>query len=628
MNTVKLSCLRANLRVEKDFYSEFVGDFVADINKECELYIACDSVYAVYLNGKLLAFGQCADYPHKRYCDRVAFKPEKTFNELRVEVWYMGESSFTYIVGKPFVAFKVNQSDNALIESDEKILSRLMSNYKNGYCKKLTLQLGYSFYYDNTRENSLPLDKSVVIGDAEFEVRPIDGLVLRDRPKIDVVKQKDGYLIDLKRETAGFIDIDLESSEEQEILIAYGEHVENGNVSRIIEDRDFSVEIKLKKGKNVYLNPFRRLAGRYLQVFCKSPLSNIYIGIRPVERNVEEIKRRFDDELLQKIYDTSVYTLKCCMHEHYEDCPWREQALYNLDSRNQMLCGYYAFKGFDFQRHNLVLMAHAKPEGDGFMPLCFPAEFDRYIPFFSLAYVMQVYEYVKYSGDKSVLDGIVGERVKEIVAAFKKRIGENNLIYDVPLPAWNFYEWTAGSSGGDDDSIDDKPFDKSGVCDLILNCAYVYTCGLYDELFGLKTDVEKIKKAIVKEFYDKEKGLFKFDTAHDLYTQLGNSMAILAGVAEESVAEKMLVDDSDIVKVSLSTSTFFYDALLCFGDKYKNFVLNDIKEKYSGMLDFSATTFWETENVFKDFTNGAGSLCHGWSAIPVYYLCLLANPKN
>ena len=35
------------------------------------------------------------------------------------------------------------------------------------------------------------------------------------------------------------------------------------------------------------------------------------------------------------------------------------------------------------------------------------------------------------------------------------------------------------------------------------------------------------------------------------------------------------------------------------------------------MLYQGATTFWETEKGGWDFAN-AGSLCHGWSAIPVY----------
>ena len=40
------------------------------------------------------------------------------------------------------------------------------------------------------------------------------------------------------------------------------------------------------------------------------------------------------------------------------------------------------------------------------------------------------------------------------------------------------------------------------------------------------------------------------------------------------------------------------------------------------MLDAGATTFWETEKGATDF-DGAGSLCHGWSALPIYYLNVL-----
>ena len=37
------------------------------------------------------------------------------------------------------------------------------------------------------------------------------------------------------------------------------------------------------------------------------------------------------------------------------------------------------------------------------------------------------------------------------------------------------------------------------------------------------------------------------------------------------------------------------------------------------MLRNGATTFWETEKGEADF-DGAGSLCHGWSAIPLYVI--------
>jgi len=36
------------------------------------------------------------------------------------------------------------------------------------------------------------------------------------------------------------------------------------------------------------------------------------------------------------------------------------------------------------------------------------------------------------------------------------------------------------------------------------------------------------------------------------------------------------------------------------------------------MLYHGATTFWETILGEEDFSN-AGSLCHGWSAVPIYF---------
>ena len=132
-------------------------------------------------------------------------------------------------------------------------------------------------------------------------------------------------------EEVGFLDLEFESPKEQEILIAYGEHLVDGCVLQHIDERDFSVEFRAKQGENRYLNPFRRLAGRYLQVKCEYPLQLGFIGLKRTDKRVIMQKRIFPDKELQQIYDTSVNTLKKCMHEHYEDCPWREQAMYTLD---------------------------------------------------------------------------------------------------------------------------------------------------------------------------------------------------------------------------------------------------------------------------------------------------------
>ena len=99
------------------------------------------------------------------------------------------------------------------------------------------------------------------------------------------------------------------------------------------------------------------------------------------------------------------------MHEHYEDCPWREQCLYNLDSRNQMMCGYYVFKGHEYQRSNLLLMSHGLRK-DGLLSLCFPLGLDFPIPLFSLAYFQQTFEYVKFTNDLSLIDEIKNTLIK------------------------------------------------------------------------------------------------------------------------------------------------------------------------------------------------------------------------
>ena len=47
-------------------------------------------------------------------------------------------------------------------------------------------------------------------------------------------------------------------------------------------------------------------------------------------------------------------------------------------------------------------------------------------------------------------------------------------------------------------------------------------------------------------------------------------------------------------------------------------VKDELDRDYLYMLRHGATTFWETIEGSEDFSD-AGSLCHGWSALPIYY---------
>ena len=73
-----------------------------------------------------------------------------------------------------------------------------------------------------------------------------------------------------------------------------------------------------------------------------------------------------------------------------------------------------------------------------------------------------------------------------------------------------------------------------------------------------------------------------------------------------------------MVKTTLSQSFYKYEALLQEKEVFGPWCFDDIESKWGKMLFNGATSFWETERGGWDFTN-AGSLCHGWSAIPIYF---------
>ena len=236
---------------------------------------------------------------------------------------------------------------------------------------------------------------------------------------------------------------------------------------------------------------------------------------------------------------------------------------------------------------------------------------------------MQVYEYIKYSKDESILEE-VGGTLDEIMSTFLSKIADNRLIAQLPVPYWNFYEWAENSANDNQLSLTEESHTPLSY-DLNLNCMLVYVSTMYNEMRGKNIDVEPMKKAIKEVFYDEKRGVFRLTSLTEKTSVLGNSLAFLAGLGDEKLAEK-IASGEGMIPITLSMNAFKYDALMKFGDKYNGYILDDIRKIYGKMLEAGATTFWETELGWEDF-GGAGSLCHGWSAIPVYYLCRIFGKK-
>ena len=367
---------------------------------------------------------------------------------------------------------------------------------------------------------------------------------------------------------------------------------------------------------------FRRIGCRYLQVFSEAEIDIKYIGVKPVEYPISTKAFVVEDAHRQAIYDTAVATLKLCMHDHYEDCPWREQALYTLDSRSQMLYGYYAFEdSFEYVKANLVLISKGQ-KADGSLPICFPSGEDLNIPFFGLIYVLQVADYVEHSGDIK-LSAQLKTTLEKLLSFYK--LDKNNLIKNFS-GCWNFFEWSEGLSSATQRAEPNILEDERYA--LPLQCMAILAHEAMDKLYmsankqtSFSHTAELIRKAVRKNFFDTDVGLFTSFKGEKHFSKLSNALAILSGCAAKDAPKicNAIADSSSIMsEATLSMKFYVYQALLTCGDIYKEYILKDIDETYSYMLRCGATSFWETIKGESDF-GGAGSLCHGWSALPVYF---------
>lgn len=670
-----------------DSYVEFKTDFEVEKKDHLVLRISADTNYAVYVNGIFIDSGQYADYLHYKVYDEIVLDSRVTegINSLVIIVWYCGVVSFTAPVGKAGLLFELEQNGNIIKVSDEEILSRKSQTYISGKGEWVTPQLGLNYHIDLQQKVSEDFSPSILVPNMPEKLYPreIEKLVVQPRVLMNIVMQgtfdylsADGdygtkmqhaamshfrleemsreegdkivfekeeqsgiyFIVDLGGETAGYLDFDLEVDEDCQMEVGWGEHLEDGRCRTQIFIRNYSNTVQLKKGKNVFMNPLRRLGCRYIQFFVHTKKVGVcYAGLRPALYPVRKKVFRSGNILRDYIYEVCQNTLLQCMHEHYEDCPWREQAFYTLDSRNQMLCGYYAFEEYRFPRAGLRLIAKAVRE-DGMLPICVPSDSNMCIPSFTLFYIIQLAEYYQYSKDEETVRECFACAGK-IVGAFINQIDETGMIvnFDETKEFWNFYEWHPYMSGEDY---------KGNVHDMCLNALFSMVLDSFIklcEVMHVETHYylqlkKQINRKINEVFWDEKTKLYRLCDKPEIqhYSVLANAWAYLCGAAKGQDCTKLLqvilengaADEKEqIVPTTLSMNTFRYEALLAANrDFYKDLILKEIDEAYFYMLRKGATSFWETIKGDEDFEY-AGSLCHGWAAMPIYYYETLIDDK-
>lgn len=623
-----------------DEYAVFADEFTAKGNVSADISVAGD--YALYVNGRLAAFGQYADYEDYKVFDRIDLtgfvRPGR--NEMRIVAWYVGEDFSTCRKMPAGLIYEVAADGRPVAWSGADTKCAPAEGYVSGRKKTITVQLGYSYTYDfrTVQGKEMWQNAALCAGFGALYPRPNRKLRLGGLTEGRLI-DREKRIYDLGRECSGFLTFRLRAEPGAHIVVGFGEHIEDGAVREQIDGRDFTVEFYADGAADEFTGTFRRLGCRYLQVTCDSDIEIEQIGVREPAYPLVKKPYRADSSLHQKIYDVAVRTLELCVHEHYEDCPWREQSMYIMDSRNQMLCGYYAFDNPECARSAIRLFLHGQKE-NGLFELCFPARVPITIPSFALTLPSVVLEYSQYARSSDAAEESFGA-LEKMLAYFLPKLDGRGLFKTVTEEGiWHFYEW-AGDLDGAFFSPDGSEKLRNEF-DSLINAFISVACGAMREIAVLLCRFDRaayyeemrqrINAGILKVFFSEEKGVFLTREGKEDCNALANALCILCGAcpAERAgaIAEKLIGGWEGWIPNSLSMDKFRYDALLAVDEeKYAPLIVADIDKTYSYMLDKGATSFWETIRGQEDFAL-AGSLCHGWSALPVYYYRILTGNRE
>ncbi len=608
--------------VEENTYGDFFEEIDYD-GGEVLCNLSCDSDYTLFINDEYVASNQYGDFVEYKIYDTIDVTKflKKGKNQVRILVWYWGIEITRYYPEKPGLLYEFICDNSIIAQSDEKTLCRENPNYKSRYEKIVNSFLGFSYLYDASVDSNTPCHNAVLSEKAvNLFPRPIKKHVILEKVPFKIVKNEaKHYLIDFEDEVAGFFTFKFKSPCKQNIMVLWGEKLSNGAVIRQTHNasRDYSVEYIATEGVNEYTNHMLRFSARYIEIFCEEPIELEFCSILPQVYEIKKIDKKFENPLDQKIWNSCVHTLELCMMEHYVDNPFREQNLYTYDSSVQMRCGFNVFEGGnkDYVRANLLLFSKDK-NNSNLLSLTTPsgARLNRLsIPSYSLHYINTVKDYIKITGDSSL--GVeVHDKLVNILSDFVAN-SKDNLVYDFPQ-YWNYYDWA--------DYMDEQSFPQlKGKPHVVLNCLFVKAleslkeiCNIISKEFVFEDVLAASRVAVKKAFYNQEKGLFTVTPGGDEYTELGNALPYLIGLTNDEEADKIIAAllSGELCETSLSFKCFKYDALIKYDAANKKSVIDEIRNTYKIMIDKGYKTVWETAD--EDY----GSVCHGWSAVPVLYL--------
>ncbi len=356
---------------------------------------------------------------------------------------------------------------------------------------------------------------------------------------------------------------------------------------------------------------------RYVQMKVTtqdSPLTiddiyNVFTGY-PFTLNAK-IELAFDQA--DKMVEIGWRTARLCAVETYMDCPYYEQLQYIGDTRIQALVSLYNSGDDRLLKNALNQMDHSRI-AEGITLSRHPSYTPQIIPTFSLWYIGMLHDYWRYGKDQVFVKEKL-EGVRQVLSFFSRFQQEDGSLRK--LPYWVFTDWVRGEGGWDSGQPPYGVDGSSSLLDLQLLWAYQLAAEL-EGAMGMESfqalymeKASQLVTSIKGNYWDETKDLIADTSDKKIFSQHGNSLAILTGVIKGTQAEttaSTLLKDKSLTQASIYFKYYLHQALVMagYGDDYLNWL-----STWHESIDLGLTTWAEVSEI-----SSARSDCHAWGSSP------------
>ncbi|NDV79723.1 alpha-L-rhamnosidase C-terminal domain-containing protein [Dysgonomonas sp. 511] len=326
-----------------------------------------------------------------------------------------------------------------------------------------------------------------------------------------------------------------------------------------------------------------------------------------------------NDELINKIWDISAYTMHLTSREFFIDGIKRDRWIWSGDAYQSYLMNYYLF--FDSPSvTRTMLNLRGKDPVTSHM---------NTIMDYTFYWFIGIYDYLQYTGDKQFVKQFY-PRMQSLMDFCLSRRNSNGMMEGL-AGDWVFIDWA------------DFKMSKSGEVSIeqLLFCRSLEAMALCAEIMDDADNQKKyeslakdLKSKLFTAFWSDEKNAFIHNREDGVMstqvTPYTNMFAVLFDYLDaektKAVKENVLLNP-EALKITTPYMRFYELEALCALGEHDH-VLKEIRNYWGGMLNLGATSFWEKYNPDEKGTEHLAmygrpygkSLCHAWGASPIYLL--------